>query len=93
MTDLQPSIEHNLQSQCFLLSVEQHQAKLAYKITHNSDGSRTVDFFSTYVPPEFRGKGYAERLVRHGLKWAREENLWIEASCWYVQKFLPKENQ
>ncbi|MGL4641014.1 MAG: GNAT family N-acetyltransferase, partial [Shewanella sp.] len=30
----------------------------------------------------------AERLVRHGLKWAKAQNVEIQASCWYVQKFL-----
>ncbi|MGL5391371.1 MAG: N-acetyltransferase, partial [Shewanella sp.] len=33
-------------------------------------------------------KGLAERLVRQGLKWAKEQEMQITASCWYVQKFL-----
>lgn len=47
-----------------------------------------IDFNRTFVPDELRGKGLAERLVRHGLKWAKAQDFEIAASCWYVQKFL-----
>ena len=47
-----------------------------------------IDFTHTYVPFALRGQGLAERLVEVGLAWAKEQGYQIEASCWYVKKFL-----
>ena len=58
---------------------------------HKSTGtseSATVDFTSTQVPSACRGKGIAEALVRHGLRWAQDQGYHIQASCWYVAKFI-----
>jgi len=49
-----------------------------------------IDFSSTFVPPALRNQGLAEKLVREGLKWAREKHYHIMASCWYVDKFLQR---
>ena len=76
-------IIHQQTEHRFVIALEQHKAILAYEI--NDD---RIDFTSTFVPPALRGKGLAERLVRHGLSWAKAQKLEIHASCWYVQKFL-----
>ena len=49
---------------------------------------RLVLRHKAYVPAEFRGRGLAERLVRHGLQWAKAQGYDIQASCWYVRKFI-----
>lgn len=81
MTD-SPVVHHPDRS-CFTISSDGVESILQYRLD-NSD----VDFTRTYVPPEFRGQGLAEKLVRHGLRWAKNKNLTIHASCWYVAKFL-----
>ena len=77
------AIQHIVAEQRFVLQVENASAVLEYR-RNGSD----IDFCHTFVPPEFRGKGLAEKLVRYGLAWAKAEQLNIRASCWYVQKFL-----
>ena len=76
-------VEHQHDKQRFVIPVDGHEAVLEYRL----DGQH-IDFSRTFVPDELRGKGLAERLVRHGLKWAKAQDYEIEASCWYVQKFL-----
>lgn len=76
-------VEHQQDKQRFVIPVNGHEAVLEYRL----DG-KNIDFNRTYVPDELRGKGLAERLVRHGLKWAKAQDYEIQASCWYVQKFL-----
>jgi len=76
-------VEHQQDKQRFVIPVDGHEAVLEYRL----DGKH-IDFNRTYVPDELRGKGLAERLVRHGLKWAKAQDYEIQASCWYVQKFL-----
>lgn len=77
------AIEHQQDKQRFIIPIDDYEAVLEYRL----DGQH-IDFNRTFVPDELRGKGLAERLVRHGLKWAKAQNFKIQASCWYVQKFL-----
>lgn len=83
MTDVQ----HLPDEQRFVIFHENDEAVLAYRLFER-DGKTTIDFTSTYVPPAFRGKGFAEKLVRAGLKWAKQQGYEIQASCWYVEKFI-----
>ena len=50
----------------------------------------TLDFTSTRVPPEARGKGIAGKLVRHALDWARDEGYRVVPSCSYVASWIGK---
>lgn len=76
-------IQHLPQQQRFVLQLDGAEAVLDYQLIGND-----IDFTHTFVPAEFRGKGLAEKLVRHGLSWANTQQYQITASCWYVQKFL-----
>lgn len=76
-------IQHQSEQQRFVLQLDGAEAVLDYVVAGNS-----INFHHTFVPPTFRGKGLAEKLVRHGLAWARQQQYQISASCWYVQKFL-----
>ena len=60
-------------------------AELEYQV----DGSRIV-FTHTFVPPEARGRGIAEKLVRAGLEYARQARLKPTATCSYVVTFLQR---
>lgn len=87
----QDNIHHDREAQAFTLAASGDKAILQYRLSRNPgpDGkSGSVDFTHTYVPPQLRGQGLAESLVRHGLAWAKQENYDIHASCWYVAKFL-----
>ncbi|QYK09249.1 GNAT family N-acetyltransferase [Shewanella mangrovisoli] len=82
-TPIEVVVEHQQDQQRFVIPVDGHEAVLEYRLN-----GQHIDFNRTFVPDELRGKGLAERLVRHGLKWAKAQDFEIEASCWYVQKFL-----
>lgn len=76
-------IIHEIHQQRFVVKKDGQEALLAYRF-HNNE----IDFYSTFVPPEFRGQGIAEKLVRTGIAWAKEQGYKIQASCWYAAKFL-----
>ncbi len=80
-------VQHLSNEQRFVISHEGGEAVLAYRV-FNQNGKESIDFTSTYVPPEFRGMGFAEKLVRTGLKWAKQQGYETQASCWYVAKFI-----
>ncbi|MCV6613484.1 MAG: N-acetyltransferase [Cellvibrionaceae bacterium] len=78
-------IEQQLDSCRFIIPGT--EAVLEYQLDSKGD---SVDFSRTYVPDAMRGSGAAQALVGAGLRWARGQELKIEASCWYVEKFLGK---
>jgi uncharacterized protein len=82
------TVIHHPELNCFVLDANGAEATLKYRLFNNGQGVTTIDFNSTFVPPEFRGKGLAEKLVRAGLKWAKEQDYVLTASCWYVAKFI-----
>lgn len=86
------TIEHQPVNNRFVLSNNEEDCILEYKLSTTTENQATeikkVDFSSTYVPFSLRGQGLAEQLVAAGLAWAKEQGYQVEASCWYVKKFL-----
>ncbi len=75
---------HLIEKQCFIVELIGEPAVLKYKILSQDN----IDFTNTFVPFRARGKGFAEALVKEGLSWAKQQDFNIQASCWYVDKFL-----
>ncbi len=77
-------ILHQEQEDLFYIPLEDGQrAFIKYRHTANTSG---VDFYSTFVPSDYRGKGLAAKLVKHAFAWADSQSLDIKASCWYADK-------
>lgn len=74
---------HQQEEGRFVVQQAGQEATLAYSLADNK-----INFYSTFVPPEFRGQGIAEKLVRTGIAWAKEQGYEMSASCWYAAKFL-----
>lgn len=81
------TVQHIPDQQRFIINYEGAEAVLQYAL-FNQSGKMSIDFNSTFVPPAFRGKGLAEKLVRAGIKWAKEQGYELHASCWYAAKFI-----
>lgn len=71
----------------FVLDCDGTHAVLDYVLSNRANLT-VIDFTHTFVPPECRGKGLAEKLVRTGIKWAKEQGYELQASCWYAAKFI-----
>jgi predicted GNAT family acetyltransferase len=82
------TLRHIEEQNMFVIELEGNQAVLHYHLTRQASGATAIDFNSTFVPPAFRGKGLAEKLVRTGIKWAKEQGYELHASCWYAAKFI-----
>jgi uncharacterized protein len=52
--------------------------------------ARTVDFVSTYTPPEMRGRGIAAHVVERALSWADGEGLAVIPTCWFVAEYVER---
>ena len=78
--------EHQPDRQRFLVQTNGDEAVLEYRLLPDNG----VDFTRTFVPEELRGQGIAEKLVRTGLAWARDQGYEIQSGCWYVARFLKR---
>ena len=77
-------IDHQPEQFRFVCEEPGGESRLEYTLLPRNG----IDFTYTFVPQELRGRGIAEKLVRTGLDWARQQGYNIEASCWYVRRFL-----
>ena len=78
-------VQHATAAQRFELHAEGVTALAEYQ----RENGRVV-FTHTFVPPEMRGKGLAESLVRAALAWARAEKLKVVPQCSYVARFIER---
>lgn len=77
------SVKHDRAARRFTLEVDGKLAVAEYRLT---DGR--IVMTHTFVPPELRGRGLAEQIVRAALEYARAEKLKVVPQCSYVEAFL-----
>jgi uncharacterized protein len=70
----------------FVIPVQDKESILEYEYY----GDSTVVFYHTYVPEEFRGKGYARDIIKVAVEWAVRNNLRIIPTCSAVRRFLER---
>lgn len=80
------SVTHEPDRQRFVSVLEGQESVLEYRLLPDQG----IDFTHTFVPKALRGKGIAEKLVRTGIGWAREQGFEMTASCWYVSRILKR---
>jgi len=81
-------VQHNPAASRFEAKVGAFTAVAEYLVR---DGR--VVFTHTFVPPELRGRGLAEKLVRVGLEWVRLEGKKAVPECSYVAAFIERHGE
>jgi len=79
---------NDLQGSRFVLDVEGNEVYVIY-----AEDNEVIDLYSTYTPPKLRGQGLAEKVVLAAFEYAREKNLKVIPSCWYVRSFISKHTE
>lgn len=87
MTTL-PPVQHNAAASRYEVKVDGHLSVAEYKL----DGLRMI-FTHTAVPPELRGRGVAEILVRAALADARTAGRRVVPQCSYVTRFIERHQE
>ncbi|HKK25274.1 MAG TPA: GNAT family N-acetyltransferase [Gracilimonas sp.] len=60
------------------------------EMTYSKAGSSRIIIDHTEVFEEGRGKGYGKRLVKHGVQFARENDLKVVPLCPYAKAIIMK---
>lgn len=80
---------HDKENQVFFADIQGQKAELMYKMPE--DG--LIDFTRTFVPENLRGNEIGKQLVTAGLKYARQNNYRVIASCRFAEKFLHSQHR
>ena len=72
-------VSHDSSAHRFVAKLGGQEAYLAYRRQDD-----TLDFYYTYVPDSFRGRGIAEALCKAGFEYAKANQLKVIPSCPYV---------
>ena len=83
-----PEILHNATARRYEVTVDGHLSVCEYEPA----GDRII-FTHTLVPPELRGRGMAEKLVRAALADARAAGRKVVPACSYVAKFIERNKE
>ncbi len=78
-------VQHNTAAHRFEAEVDGLLSTTDYELR----GEQMI-FTHTFVPPQLRGRGLAEKLVRAGLEHARAERLRVVPACSYVEVFIER---
>lgn len=84
-----PKVRHNEAAARYEVEVAGALAVAEYELT--PDGRQV--FTHTLVPPELRGRGLAEILVRRALADARAAGRKVVPACSYVAKFIERNRE
>lgn len=79
-------IQHDQALSRFSIDHGDHRSVLSYLMR----GDDHVHFIRTWVAPAYRGSGYGAYLVKAGLDYAREHDLSVSTSCWFVEEFVAR---
>jgi predicted GNAT family acetyltransferase len=82
------AVRHDPVTRRYELAVDGHVGFAAYEF----DGDRQV-FTHTFVPPELRGRGIAEKLVRAALMDAQAAGRKVVPACSFVAKFIERNRE
>jgi len=85
-------VKHDEPGRKYFVLVENRESVCEYGPAGAAD-EKTLDFWHTYVPPELRGKGIAEELVRQALDDVRRRGYKVVPSCWYVRLYIDRHSQ
>ena len=88
MSDTPVQITHNADARRYEAMVDGHQLICEYELA----AGRMI-FTHTVVPPELRGRGIAEKLVRAALADARAAGRKVVPACSYVAKFIDRHKE
>jgi predicted GNAT family acetyltransferase len=76
---------HDKQNSSFVIKIDNLLSYVSYNLNKN-----IMELYTTYTPPQLRGRGFAEKVVKAALEFAQENNLKIIPTCSYVRIFIER---
>lgn len=83
---MQLDVQHDESARRYFARIDGSEAVLDYGVA----GEGTLNLWHTYVPPELRGRGVADELVRQALDDIERRGLRVIPSCWFVRVYIDR---
>lgn len=80
-------IQHDKEAHQFFTIVDGKTSFLKYSMKPDEN---TLDYYSTFVPPELRGRNIGQALVKFGLDYAKDNHYKVIPSCPFVKVYLDR---
>jgi len=77
-------VEHEAGQDRFVVRMDDGEAELSYL----ERSGRVLDLVHTFVPPEGRGQGVGDALVREAIEYAKANDYRLRPSCPFVRNWL-----
>ncbi|MBY0292574.1 MAG: N-acetyltransferase [Alphaproteobacteria bacterium] len=81
------AITHDKDHNQFMVIVEGKTATLKYSILADE---KTLDYYSTYVPSELRGRQIGQELAKFALDFAVDNGYQVIPTCSFVEQFIKR---
>jgi hypothetical protein len=78
-------VNHSKDTHQFVVIVEGKVATLDYSVS--ADG-KILDYYSTFVPKELRGRNIGQDIVKYALEYAKDNQLKIKPTCPFVKRMI-----
>lgn len=82
------TVRHDAARRRFVIDIDGQEAVLAYR----REGD-LLNFHHTFVPESLRGRGLAEKVVKAGFAYARDEQLKVLPTCPYISGTFLKRHE
>lgn len=76
---------HDKVNNRFVINIDGLDSFVEYSLNE-----KEMNLYHTYTPPQLRGKGLAEKVVRTAIEYAKENSLKVIPSCSYVAVFMQR---
>ena len=83
---MQIEVQHDEQAKKWFALVDGIESVMKY----SEAGDRTLNFYSTFVPPELRGRGIADEIVQVALDDAVQKGYKVIPTCWFVRLYIDR---
>lgn len=78
-------VKHDKVNNRFVINIDGLDSFVEYSLNE-----KEMNLYHTYTPPQLRGKGLAEKVVRAAIEYAKENSLKVIPSCSYVAVFMQR---
>ncbi len=82
-------IKHDKDQQKFYFIEDDKECYVKYLL----DDSKTFNILKVYVHPDLRNQGYAAKLAKTALGYAKENNLKVIPTCSYAEYFIVRNKE
>ena len=80
-------IEHDFERHQFITVIDGLTATLKYS---KHPDQKTLDYYSTFVPPDLRNRGIAGELVKYALDYAIKNGYSVIPSCSFTRDYIER---